>query len=148
MKKTKTIIFTILLIIWMVTVWSFSNQNADTSSGVSGGFLYRLFNITMDNENIDTYQFLIRKTAHFSIYFIGGFISYMLLESIDYKKNKYLAVVAFIFLFASTDEFHQTFVNGRSGQVSDVMLDTSGAILFLLITYLYNKFKAKNKLDK
>jgi VanZ family protein len=37
------------------------------------------------------------------------------------------------FLTASADEFHQTFLPGRTGQFSDVLLDTCGALLFTLI---------------
>ncbi len=36
-------------------------------------------------------------------------------------------------LYAATDELHQLFVQGRSGQVSDVILDSAGAIAGLLV---------------
>lgn len=32
-------------------------------------------------------------------------------------------------IYASTDEFHQTFVDGRSGKSADVLIDTSGTVL-------------------
>ena len=35
--------------------------------------------------------------------------------------------------YAATDEFHQLFVPGRSGQISDVVLDSAGALAGLLI---------------
>ena len=35
--------------------------------------------------------------------------------------------------YAATDEFHQLFVPGRSGQVSDVILDSAGAATGVLI---------------
>jgi len=40
------------------------------------------------------------------------------------------------FLTASADEYHQTFLPGRTGQFSDVLLDTCGALLFTLIVAL------------
>ena len=36
-------------------------------------------------------------------------------------------------LFAASDEFHQTFVKSRTPSVRDVLLDTGGALLGLLI---------------
>ena len=36
-------------------------------------------------------------------------------------------------VYAATDEFHQLFIPGRSGQVSDVLLDSAGALAGVLI---------------
>lgn len=38
-------------------------------------------------------------------------------------------------LYASTDEFHQLFVPGRSGQFRDVLIDSCGAAAGTLIVY-------------
>jgi VanZ family protein len=35
-------------------------------------------------------------------------------------------------LYASTDEFHQTFVPGRHGSAVDVAIDSTGALIALL----------------
>jgi VanZ family protein len=43
-----------------------------------------------------------------------------------------LRSILFSMLYASTDEFHQLFVEGRSGSVRDVMIDTLGATLGIL----------------
>ena len=44
---------------------------------------------------------------------------------------KHIAVIALIIccLYSISDEYHQTFVPGRSGEVRDVCVDTSGALL-------------------
>jgi len=39
-------------------------------------------------------------------------------------------------VYAATDEFHQLFVPGRSGQVKDVLLDSCGAAVGVLILML------------
>ncbi|HJA34824.1 MAG TPA: VanZ family protein [Candidatus Mediterraneibacter merdigallinarum] len=36
-------------------------------------------------------------------------------------------------LYAATDEVHQLFVPGRSGQISDVILDSAGALAGVLV---------------
>ena len=49
------------------------------------------------------------------------------------------------FLYACSDEFHQLFINGRSGQVSDVLLDTIGAGLGILMVVILRKWKYEQK---
>ena len=53
-------------------------------------------------------------------------------------------------LYAAADEFHQLFVPGRSGQVSDVMLDSAGALAGLLILALVRKIivRRRNSIEK
>ena len=38
-----------------------------------------------------------------------------------------------VFLYACTDEFHQLFIPGRSGEFRDVMVDTCGGIIGLIL---------------
>ena len=37
-------------------------------------------------------------------------------------------------VLAALDEFHQLFVPGRDGKLSDVLIDTCGAVCFLLFS--------------
>jgi VanZ family protein len=51
------------------------------------------------------------------------------------------------FVLASLDEWHQTFLPGRVGCLSDVLLDTVGALflnLALWAVYAYRRRKALN----
>ena len=137
--KVKKILITVVLIAWMVIVWNFSSQNGQASSNLSGGILTKIFNVSADNKNIQLYEFLLRKTAHFSVYFLGSIIFYNFLKINNYAKNKYLATFLFIFFYASTDELHQRFVADRSGQISDVILDSCGGLSYLIIKKLSNK---------
>ena len=47
------------------------------------------------------------------------------------------------FLYACTDEFHQLFIAGRAGQFRDVCIDSTGALIMILIIYIINKRKDK-----
>jgi len=48
--------------------------------------------------------------------------------------------VLIVFLYASTDEFHQMFVPTRTPMVSDVFIDTSGAIIGMILLWLLGRF--------
>ncbi len=132
----------VLLILWMILIFCFSNQRADDSSKLSDGVIVKVASVLVKDdltnnkkdELIDKYTFIIRKTAHFSIYLILGILSINLLSSFDIKR-----IIAFssliCFIYACTDEFHQLFVIGRSCEVRDVLIDTLGSLTGILIYY-------------
>ncbi len=76
----------------------------------------------------------VRKSAHFTEYaFLSLAIAFHFTvwkKSISYRTWLPVLIAG---LYAATDEFHQTFVAGRSGQVSDVLLDTAGAAAGVLV---------------
>lgn len=132
----------VLLILWMILIFCFSNQRADDSSKLSDGVIVKVASVLVKDdltnnkkdELINKYTFIIRKTAHFSIYLILGILSINLLSSFDIKR-----IIAFssliCFIYACTDEFHQLFIIGRSCEVRDVLIDTLGSLTGILIYY-------------
>lgn len=140
----------ILLILWMGLIFSFSNQTGTSSSSLSTKVLTRIA-ITIDkdmtdeeiDEFVDKYSFIIRKVAHLTIYFVLGILAYINLR--EYMKvTPALVIYSIIFclVYASTDEIHQLLVNGRSGNIYDVILDTCGSTLAILISY-YSRRRLK-----
>ena len=70
----------------------------------------------------------IRKTGHFVEYFV---FSLLVLRAIrggrkDTRLTWVLAAILIVAGYAALDEFHQSFVPGRTPLVTDVLLDTSG----------------------
>lgn len=65
---------------------------------------------------------------------------------------KYVFIALLLaFLYACSDEYHQTFVVGRTGQFKDVLIDFSGAFIGVLIVSLiakFNIFKKKIQITK
>ena len=56
---------------------------------------------------------------------------------INNKKRAIITIVSGA-LYAMTDEIHQTFISGRSGQITDVLLDTFGVIVgTIFVTYIF-----------
>lgn len=78
----------------------------------------------------------VRKTAHFAEYAILGF----LLTGAASLGNGWKSFLQPGFtgaLYAASDEFHQLFVPGRSGQISDVLLDSAGVCFGVLLGMLF-----------
>lgn len=141
----KQIIYAVLIAIWMITVFCFSNQVAEKSSKTSGGITEQVVKIVIKKptkrtpEIIDKVETIVRKMAHFLLYAVGGFLMAGLVNTTN-VSNKKLIIYAIFFttLYACTDEIHQIFVDGRSGEVRDVLIDGAGATLGTM-TYLFCK---------
>lgn len=128
------------MIIWMIFIFIMSNTNGNDSSSQSNFFA----NIILQFINIDkeTLTFLIRKLAHMSEYAILALFTYYALIKIAFNKRIIFQITFLIsFLYACSDEFHQLFISGRSGQFTDVLIDSTGCLIMLLFLYLWQKKK-------
>jgi len=134
-------------VIIAIFIFGFSSQNAEQSSGLSSkaataivhfAVNSHIVNVNAGNEAqfIENLQYPIRKCAHMTEYMIFT-LSVVLALYVWNVRNKWLYIIAFAVavIFASTDEFHQLFVSGRSGRVLDVLIDSVGAIIGLLIVW-------------
>lgn len=131
----KKFIKTSLFILWLCLIYYFSSQTGTVSGGLSDRVLRwiaDILRISDVNTFVSNFSFLIRKTAHFSEYFILFILTYECFK--EYKiKNILIISIIFCVIYAGFDEYHQLFVNGRSGQFTDVLIDSSGSLVSSLI---------------
>lgn len=146
----KKIIYSILLIIWLLIIFVFSNQSGTISGGNSSGIIYTTLEIIYDifdisKSNINEILLIIhnpiRECAHVFEYFVLAFLTYKTLESFNIKENKYIITILFCFLSASLDEIHQLFIVGRAFEYYDILMDTLGSILMLLFIKVIKDMK-------
>ncbi len=155
-KKTKIkIIKAILIVIWMIIIFNFSNQGGTKSSGTSSKVTKIIINvITKDKEEpnkqtMEHIEKVVRKCAHYTIYTIGGFLIMNYTYSLEKtKKQMKLGSLLFGVFYATTDELHQYFVPGRSARLFDVGLDALGVLtgiyIFLGVIALIEKLSRKH----
>lgn len=151
--KIKKLFLIVLLICWMVTVFRFSSEGGNESSGTSREtikFLLDKLYLTNNMSDIEIEDLIellqtpIRKLAHFSIYAVGGIISYSLANQYNIKlKKKIILSFGICLIYAITDEIHQAFIPGRSSQISDVLIDSLGALLGITMCNIKNIIKFK-----
>ncbi|MGX8834494.1 VanZ family protein [Amedibacillus sp. YH-ame6] len=143
-------IYLILCFIWMAVIFWFSAQVADDSQGMSNKLIElidRIFNINLVENGgwlFDVASFIVRKLAHMSEYAVLAILFALYFKEINVQHYGVYAIVA-VFLYASTDEFHQLFVKGRSGQFKDVLIDTFGGTLGFMLLQIYYKVLIKYK---
>lgn len=135
MKKRINIL---LVITWMILIFIMSSFNSTESSNQSNFIVNIIANIFNIN-NISILSLIVRKLAHFTEYFILGLLVYNLIYS--NQKKAYFAIIICV-LYAISDEIHQLFVPGRSCQVLDVIIDSSGSLLGIILLYIY-KYRHK-----
>jgi VanZ family protein len=88
-------------------------------------------------ETLASIHFIVRKCTHLGEYAI---LALLLLRGATLMTNshqsipiRYLTVLGVSLIVAATDEFHQTFIASRRASVRDIMIDSSGAVLGLVI---------------
>ena len=139
MKNKKIITSWLLLVLWMAFIFYMSSCNGNVSSDQSGTIAYVLHNILGINYS-DKLIFIIRKCAHVSEFFILGILVINLVSKYNVKHIYFISFIICV-LYSSSDEFHQLFVPGRSGQVTDVLIDLIGVVLGLLLVFLIRCFR-------
>ena len=147
-------IFNIFLVLMsMLTIFLFSSENATSSTKTSKSVAKEVISVVIKDKKkvdkiVDKDFKVIRKMAHLTEYFLLGFL--LINVWADGKKDitvKYIVVAVLIAaLYAGSDEYHQTLVAGRAGQIVDVGIDTFGAMLGSIFYYmLFKIYKNKNK---
>ena len=155
MKKT---IFAVLLVLWMGFIFSMSSENAEKSSNTSGQTIKVVLSTVPEFEKqpeevkvniIEELQFIVRKSAHFIGYMILGILASGLILYYGNINKKYLLAFLICVIYAISDEIHQLFVPGRSGQVRDVLIDSAGSLLGIILVMAFEKLLIKfNKKHK
>ena len=94
---------------------------------------------------IEKLNYPLRKVAHVSECFIFTILILIALKNSGVKGiRKYIITLTICFIYACTDEYHQTFVKWRTGQFTDALIDTAGGVASCLIYYSINKIINKN----
>ncbi len=83
-------------------------------------------------------HFIFFKTLHLLEY---AFLAILLYHALYRKKS----TIIIAYLYALSDEIHQTFVVGRSGRFKDTFIDLLGIIIGLYILKQFRKIKAINQ---
>jgi VanZ family protein len=133
-------------IAWMLIIFLFSSQPGGGSGALSRLIMEYLAQIGIDFQAWfgEHAVWVIRKIAHFSIYFILFSLLQWPLRTIrPWPKAGWLALFG-TFLYACSDEFHQLFVPGRVGDLLDVLIDSSGGLAAFLLLAAYYRLKGKH----
>ncbi len=81
------------------------------------------------------WDLILRKLAHMSVYLLLTLLWWRALAPLTGRALPVAALIALI--YAASDEYHQSFIEGRHGSPVDVGIDAVGILLaVLLVRYL------------
>jgi VanZ family protein len=141
-------------IAWAIVISAFSTGvfTAENTSRIIIPILHWLFPHA-SSDTLRVMHYFIRKCGHFTEYFV---LSLLILRGIRGGRREMrlawiFAAIVLVAGYASLDEFHQSFVPGRTAAVSDVLLDTTGgaaaqAIAALML--LWGHVRGKQRDDR
>lgn len=118
--KYKKIFLIILIIAWMATIFMFSHQGSKKSKSTSTRAIEFIVDKVYDTSNmsekeraekVESLQTPVRKLAHFTIYTLGGVITFVFMNKLNTEnKRKILYSIMFCLAYAIIDEIHQYFI--------------------------------------
>jgi len=107
-----------------------------------------LFQIQVSSGTFDFLNFLMRKLAHLTEYAVLAQLLYVSLlkgGELEWRPRAAFWSAVIAGAYSLTDEFHQLFVPNRTASLVDCAIDTTGAILGLLLVYLVARLQASKR---
>ena len=138
--QMKRYVYYVLLVAWMGLIFYLSSEGHEASSGRSDAIAHTLQSIGVGG-SADLITFLVRKSAHSIAYFVLGCLAVNAFRTHGWRvKTLCAASIAVVVLYAISDELHQLFVPGRSGELRDVLIDSvAGLIGVGICIFIYHK---------
>ncbi len=151
------IFFGTVSVVIMVLIFCFSCEDSNDSSETSGFFTdfilgifvkdFDTLSVVRQQEVLDLLDHIVRKTAHFSEYAALGFSVSCTLGRRKLLTLPSAAALLICSLYAVSDEIHQYFVPGRACMISDILLDSCGALFGIVLSAIaFLIFRPKNRL--
>jgi len=138
-------------LLWMGVIFSASadRHSYARSLNLIVPFLHWLFPRLSFGQLLAIHHFL-RKCAHFTEYAILALLLRRTLhhawdrESAPWSAGLLAVVLGLVFGYAASDEFHQSFVPGRTALFTDVLIDAGGGTAGLLAGWCFYRVRKKN----
>jgi len=151
-KRAIGILSWLMAMIWMFLIISFSSDPAQVSREKSTAVLEKVEPVIVRMEESLKMQivdesrlhFYVRKNAHMFNYFVLAALMTLLLRVSGVRGFRlYFLAYLIATMFSGIDEYYQTFIPGRSGELRDVMVDNVGVLVGLLAAWMIEKWREK-----
>ena len=136
--------------LWLIVIAIESTQYL--SSINTGRILYPIlhFLLGLDRARFEIWHHYIRKTGHFVGYFILSVLLFRAwrstLSSSSLWALRWAGIAFFMSAFvASMDEWHQSYIPTRTGAVSDVILDSTAALVAQIVIFFFLQMRRSRK---
>jgi VanZ family protein len=135
---------------WPALLWAgfiFAMSTDSFSAAHTGSFFKPIFQWlipTLTEDQFDVIHHYIRKTAHFTEYFVFALLLYRGVRSAGrgWRWTWGLTALFIAAVYSALDEIHQAFVVSRTASAYDSLLDSVGAFVAIAVLYLWFRWRA------
>lgn len=133
-NRRRAAVYALLAVAWGGLLFFFSGQSGADSETVSMGLTRFLFGgLIARGADVDLLNHLVRKTAHFGIFAVEGFLAGMALLHLVRGRRAVLLSALIVAALAVTNELHQRLSIQRACSPTDMLIDASGGLTGLLV---------------
>ncbi|WP_078409112.1 VanZ family protein [Priestia abyssalis] len=144
MPKNRLWLFATLL--WLIVIFLFTQlpyfNGAHTEAVINK-------TVTSVNETAPTTKeaagfsinFIVRKSAHFTVF---GILAFFIWNCVKKYRFSYILAWILTFIYAMSDEWHQSFIPGREASFRDVLIDSFGALIVLSLVFIINNRRKRS----
>jgi len=145
-KSSKFLVYWLPLLVWMCVIFAASGDvdSVKHSSTLFEPLLRWLFP-HMSPAHVGELHHLFRKCCHMMEYSLLAVLAWRAVRQPQkkvrrpWRRDEAGLALAIVLLYAASDELHQVFIPGRTGQFSDVIVDVIGGSIGLTLLWLAGK---------
>jgi VanZ family protein len=134
------------VILWCLVIYTFSESSWFTGANTAQVLQVILSYLPFgggEEEGPSFLNFLIRKAAHLTEF---GILAVLVWRALFPRRASYIGAWLFATAYAATDEWHQSFEPGRTATPKDVVIDSCGALIALVIVFVCRRWlKARHR---
>ena len=133
--RAAAVVWWLLAAGWIYVLFYLSRQTATDSAQLSGWFARGVLRrLSFLNVSEATFEYFMRKLAHFGIFAAEGFLVRMALFATKSRRHVNTLIALFLCLpLAVTNELSELAAAGRSCSIRDMGIDMAGALLGILV---------------
>jgi VanZ family protein len=133
----------------VIFIASSDSKSFEHSSRLLAPLLLFLFP-QISGDTLHLIVFIARKCCHLTEYAVLALLVWRALNQsktslAPWSWPKVGGTLLIVFLYASSDEFHQIFVPTRTPRIHDVVIDTIGGAMTLLALWIFHRRKLKSQ---
>jgi VanZ family protein len=140
------------LLAWMAFIFVMSSGIGEGDN--TRGLIARIISFfapgvigSLSAEDLAALNYAVRKAGHVTEYFILMLLAVRAIRfgRMRLERRSLALALPFCALYAAGDEFHQSFVAGRSASIVDVGIDIIGALLGMALIGVWSRFKSRER---
>jgi VanZ family protein len=141
----RPLLWWVLVLVWCGVIFYFTESPTFTGANTQKIIDSNISGSLESDEPVKYLNLLVRKSAHLIAF---GILALLLWKVIYPKRWAYVGAWAIATFYGGIDEWHQSYISGRSASIYDVLIDSIGALVVLVLLFLWNHKEKHLRVDR